>query len=52
VVVAASGWRARGYLVKPDAADDLLTAVEAILLGKRYVSKQLVDVEDPQPSLA
>ena len=30
---------ARGYVVKLDAAAELLPAVKAVLLGKRYVSK-------------
>jgi DNA-binding NarL/FixJ family response regulator len=30
-----------GYVVKVDGASELLAAVEAVLLGKRYVSKRL-----------
>jgi DNA-binding NarL/FixJ family response regulator len=32
---------AEGYVVKLDAGGELLAAVEALLLGKRYVSKKL-----------
>jgi len=32
---------ARGYLVKADAATELIPAVEAVLLGKRFVSASL-----------
>jgi DNA-binding NarL/FixJ family response regulator len=33
---------ADGYVIKQDAADELMAAVEAVLLGKRYISKGLV----------
>jgi DNA-binding NarL/FixJ family response regulator len=44
---------AEGYVVKTDAANDLLLAVEAVLQGKRFVSASLVghgliDTPDPQ----
>jgi DNA-binding NarL/FixJ family response regulator len=42
---------ARGYVVKLNAAAELLPAVKAVLLGKRYVSKQLA-VDDPNHPLA
>jgi DNA-binding NarL/FixJ family response regulator len=32
---------AGAYVVKHDAADELIPAVEAVLQGRRYVSKQL-----------
>jgi len=34
---------ATGYVSKSDAAVELLNAVEAVLLGKRFVSKRLTD---------
>jgi DNA-binding NarL/FixJ family response regulator len=39
-----------GYVVKLYAAAELLPAVKAVLLGKRYVSKQLA-VDDPNNPL-
>lgn len=33
---------ATGYVAKSDAAVELLSAVEAVLLGKQYISKRLV----------
>lgn len=38
---------ARGYVVKRDAAKELLAAVRAVLLGRRYISKQLADALIP-----
>ena len=29
---------ARGYVIKADAAEDLLVAVDAVLIGKRFIS--------------
>ena len=45
---------ARGYVVKSDAASDLLPAVNAVLSGKRFVSASLsghdlAEANDPQP---
>ena len=37
----ALGTGATGYVAKLDAAVELLSAVEAVLLGKQYVSKRL-----------
>jgi DNA-binding NarL/FixJ family response regulator len=41
VARAALDTGATGYVAKSDAAVELLSAVEAVLLGKRYVSKRL-----------
>lgn len=37
----AFGAGADGYVIKLDAADELLAAVEAVLVGRHYVSKRL-----------
>jgi DNA-binding NarL/FixJ family response regulator len=41
IVREAFGAGADGYVIKQDAADELMAAVEAVLLGKRYISKRL-----------
>ena len=41
VARAALDTGATGYVAKSDAAVELLSAVEAVLLGRRYVSKRL-----------
>ena len=41
VVSAALGDGGRGYVLKVDAESELLTAVEAVLQGERFVSKQV-----------
>jgi DNA-binding NarL/FixJ family response regulator len=41
VARAALDTGATGYVAKSDAAVELLSAVEAVLLGRRYVSKSL-----------
>ena len=38
---AALGAGGRGYVVKLDAGRELLTAVEAVLLGRRYFGRSL-----------
>jgi len=35
-----------GYVLKSDAALDLLTGIESVLLGKRFVSRRLMDFGD------
>jgi two-component system, NarL family, nitrate/nitrite response regulator NarL len=35
-----------GYVLKPDAAQDLLTGIESVLLGRRFVSRKLLDFDD------
>ena len=50
IVEEALSTGARGYVVKPDAAGDLLPAVKAVLEGKRFVSSSLADLNDqPDP---
>ena len=41
VVRTALGAGGRGYVVKSTGAQELLCAVEAVLLGKQYVSRRL-----------
>jgi DNA-binding NarL/FixJ family response regulator len=41
---------AGGYVVKSDAASDLLPAVEAILQGKQFVSSSLAGHDPPSPN--
>ena len=41
VVQAAFQLGARGYVIKSDAARELLTAVKAVIQGARYVSRAL-----------
>jgi DNA-binding NarL/FixJ family response regulator len=43
---AAEGFRtgARGFVVKSDAKEELLAAVDAVLEGKRFVSRRLCNV--------
>jgi DNA-binding NarL/FixJ family response regulator len=41
-VLSAGGHR---YVVKSDAFRELLSAVEAVMLGKRFVSSRLADHE-------
>ena len=51
----ALGTGATGYVSKSDAAVDLLNAVEAVLLGKQFVSKRLAGrglTGDPNRQLA
>jgi two-component system, NarL family, nitrate/nitrite response regulator NarL len=35
-----------GYVLKSDAAQDLLTGIESVLLGRRFVSRKLLDFDD------
>jgi two-component system, NarL family, nitrate/nitrite response regulator NarL len=35
-----------GYVLKPDAARDLLAGIESVLLGRRFVSSSLLDFGD------
>jgi len=35
-----------GYVLKSDAACDLLTGIESVLLGRRFVSRSLLDFGD------
>jgi len=37
----------RGFVLKTEVARDLVAAVEAVLRGERFVSRELVDNEDP-----
>lgn len=39
VIQATLSWGASGYVLKAKAGCDLLAAVEAVLLGKRFVSR-------------
>ncbi len=41
VARAALNAGAHGYVVKSDAEDELITAMEAVMKGKRYVSREL-----------
>ncbi len=41
VVQAALSSGGRGYVLKADAGNELLTAIEAVLRGKRFVSSRL-----------
>jgi len=41
IAQAALNIGARGYVIKSEAAGELLAAVEAVLLGKQFVSKRL-----------
>jgi DNA-binding NarL/FixJ family response regulator len=41
VVQEALHLRAQGYLLKADAADELLPAVDAVLQGRQYLSRRL-----------
>jgi DNA-binding NarL/FixJ family response regulator len=41
VVRAALSAGGHGYVVKSDAEDDLITAMEAVMKGKRYLSRKL-----------
>lgn len=56
IVEEALSTGADGYVVKSDAATDLLPAVNAILAGKRFVSASLsghdlTEINDPQPDI-
>jgi DNA-binding NarL/FixJ family response regulator len=42
VARAALSSGGHGYVVKSDAESELLTGVEGVMLGKRFVSRQLV----------
>jgi DNA-binding NarL/FixJ family response regulator len=46
VVRAAFCAGGAGYVLKMDAGGALLSAMEAVLLGKQYVSSSLVGIED------
>ena len=35
-----------GYVLKSDAALDLLAGIESVLLGRRFVSRKLLDFDD------
>jgi DNA-binding NarL/FixJ family response regulator len=43
VVQAALDAGAHGYLVKPDAGSELMTAVNAVLRGERFIGKRFAD---------
>jgi len=45
VVQAAFQLGARGYVIKSDAARELLTAVKAVIQGARYVSRALAGLD-------
>jgi len=47
---------ARGYVIKADAARELLTALKVVILGNQYVSRalagfDLTDAADEYPNL-
>jgi DNA-binding NarL/FixJ family response regulator len=46
VVRGALGAGALGYVLKLDAAQDLLAGIESVLLGRRFVSRSLWDFGD------
>jgi DNA-binding NarL/FixJ family response regulator len=46
VVRGALGTGALGYVLKLDAALDLLAGIESVLLGRRFVSRSLRDFDD------
>ena len=46
VVQAALGAGGRGYILKSNAIRDLLAAIEAVVCGKRFVSRGLIDGDD------
>jgi DNA-binding NarL/FixJ family response regulator len=46
VVRGALGAGALGYVLKSDAALDLLAGIESVLLGRRFVSRSLRDFDD------
>jgi DNA-binding NarL/FixJ family response regulator len=55
IAVEALNTGASGYVVKRDAESELISAVEAVIQGKRFISSRLkgrmsVDVEDTQAS--
>lgn len=37
----------RGFVLKTEVTRDLVAAVEAVLRGERFISRELVDNEDP-----
>ena len=43
IVRAAIGAGGHGYVVKSDAEGDLFAAVQAVMLGKKFVSRSLAD---------
>ena len=47
VAAEALGTGAKGYLVKTDAGNELLAAVETVITGKRFVSRRLLDHAHP-----
>ena len=50
IVEEALSTGARGYVVKSDAANDLLPAMKAVLEGKRFVSASLTGLNGPSDS--
>jgi DNA-binding NarL/FixJ family response regulator len=46
VVRHALGAGGRGYVLKADAARDLIAGIECVLLGRRFVSSSLRDFDD------
>lgn len=46
VVRAALSAGGLGYVLKLDAARDLLTGIQSVLLGRRFVSRSVSDVDD------
>jgi DNA-binding NarL/FixJ family response regulator len=45
VVQAAFHLGARGYVIKSDAARELLTAVKVVISGRQYVSRELAGLD-------
>jgi DNA-binding NarL/FixJ family response regulator len=51
VVQAAMGTGAQGYVVKSDAAHDLLPAMRAVMTGKRFIGDRFADYSFAQDDL-
>ena len=47
IAAEALGTGAKGYVVKTDAENELLAAVETVITGKRFVSRRLLDHAHP-----
>ncbi len=47
IAAEALGTGARGYVVKTDAQNELLAAVETVITGKRFVSRRFLDHAHP-----
>jgi DNA-binding response OmpR family regulator len=52
IVMGALATGAKGYVVKTDARNELLTALETILRGQRYISTALAECDFPTVSNA